>query len=136
MPIHTFRSEAYYDGETFYFEANFTELMWQATVRDDSGRLRGKIMCSAPDLNLSLCDLEDGVCDWVHRCIANKAGIFPSEIANRQKLRLVVANVFYEVEEMSRAAIECARSKALRSEMRYEFARLKAVYESIAIQFR
>lgn len=75
MPdVQWFRSEAYKNGQRYLFEARFDATLWTATIRDESGQLRGAISCESLDPALLGDEREDAVCEWVHRAVQNNVG--------------------------------------------------------------
>lgn len=75
MPdLQSFRSEAYKNGRRYPFEARFDECLWTATIRDETGLRRGVISCESHQPRLHGEELEDAVCDWVHRAVQHNVG--------------------------------------------------------------
>ena len=72
----TFISEAYRDGQTFYFEACYSPLSWSASVWDAKGTPHGFIRCGPGPASLEGDALEDAVCEWVHRAVQHEVGLF------------------------------------------------------------
>ncbi|QHJ01077.1 hypothetical protein GT347_25680 [Xylophilus rhododendri] len=71
----SFISEVFCDGRTFHFEAAFTARRWSATIWDEQGRPRGSIACASTAPHLQDDELEDEVCEWVHRSVRHRVGV-------------------------------------------------------------
>jgi hypothetical protein len=139
VPIKTngnFVSEAYRDGQTYFFEAFYSARQWSAEIWDTNGEIRGSITCLPLAHRLDADVLEDAVCDWVHKAIAHDVGILVDRY-ERSALRQVApaggsnghaaanAATFY----VPRSSATELKGAALRQESRMLVERFREVAE-------
>lgn len=126
-PLQSFRSEAYKNGQRYLFEARFDASLWTAVIRDESGRRRGAISCESHQPQLRGDELEDAVCDWVHRAVDYNVGF-----SEEQSLSGRCSVNDWTVTSALQA--ELARARSVRSELALTMAKFKQAYVAYSEQ--
>jgi len=124
MPnLQSFRSEAYKNGRRYPFEARFDECLWTATICDESGLRRGVISCEAHQSGLCGDELEDAVCDWVHRAVHYNVGF-------SEELRLPESSALGTWVFTSSLQVELERARTMRAELALTVMKFTEAYAS------
>ncbi|WPB56076.1 hypothetical protein [Xylophilus sp. GOD-11R] len=128
----TFDSEVFFNGRNYPFRATFSSRQWTARIRDEGGVLHGVIQCVAPGPSLNGDQLEDEVCDWVHRSVRGRAGFFDAAVADISLAWPAAAPAELPALPDSTVGELVSRSVALRAELVERVAVIRGVMDRLA----